>query len=71
MSDVFLASAKMSGQVFDRYYNVPILRHGDADADRATMRSRMMGLQQSTQSIVDSRAIVLVNQGSSDVPEMD
>ena len=69
--DIFLASAKMSGQVFDRYYNVPILRHDDADADRTKMRSRMMGLQQSTQPTVDSQAIMPVNQGSSDVPEMD
>ena len=34
--DVFLTSAKMSGPVFEKYYNVPIVR----DNEHATMTRR-------------------------------
>ena len=54
--DVFLSCAKMSGEVFDKYYNVPILRPAASAAERAKARERVVALQ-----LTDS----------ADVPEAD
>ena len=43
--DVFLASAKMSGAVYDRYYNVPILHEQyHTSEERQTHYARQYGL---------------------------
>ena len=54
--DMFLACAKMSGQVYDKYYNVPIVReHARTDEVRRSQAERQYGQlgERSTLTICD------------------